>query len=188
MKDGKLLSRQDLLVKPKNFVHEKLEMPDGVKLDWYYVDTPASVLVIPVTTSGSLVLVRQYRQNLRSHVLEFPAGIVNPDETPEQAAHRELKEETGFRIANHSTFRSLGSYYSLPSETNKYTHFFLANPVVSSGAPVLDSEIEKYFDMSVVEMPFNDALEEIGSSINGIEAVGALMLARARYGLGSGSS
>src|SRR5690242_17481979 len=90
MKDGRLVSTEVLLPRPKRFVHEKLEMPDGYELDWYYVDCPASALVVPITAEGSLIFVRQYRHNLKSYVLEFPAGIINEAEAPEQAARREL--------------------------------------------------------------------------------------------------
>jgi hypothetical protein len=43
-----------------------------------------------------------------------------------------------------------GSFYSLPSEANKYTHVFVAWPVEQSGLARLDAEIEKYFDISAV--------------------------------------
>lgn len=178
MKDGRLVSTEVLLAKPKRFVRETLAMPDGHELDWYYVDCPASVMVVPVTAEGSLVLVRQYRHNLRSYSLELPAGMINEGEPPEQAARRELEEETGHALGPQAELRELGSYYSLPSETNKYTHVYLAQPVVSSGTPVLDTEIEKYFDMSVIEMPLSVAYKSIGGAISGMETVAALMLAR----------
>jgi hypothetical protein len=72
----------------------------------------------------------------------------------------------------------LGPFYSLPSETNKYVHFFLASPVVATGRAQGDTEIEKYFDMSIVEMPFEEAIASIGKAILGLETVGALLLAR----------
>jgi len=57
-----------------------------------------AVLAIPtLQPSGRLVLIRQYRPPVDAFVIEFPAGIVNPEEAPEQAAQRELLEETGFR-------------------------------------------------------------------------------------------
>ena len=178
MKDGRLVSEEVLLPKPKRFVRETLEMPDGYELDWYYVDCPASVLVVPVTADGTLILVRQYRHNLRSYALEFPAGMVSEGESPEVAARRELAEETGYVLGPGGELRPLGSYYSLPSETNKYTHVFLARGVVEAGTPVLDTEIEKYFDMSVVEMPADVAFKSIGTAIYGMETVAALMMAR----------
>jgi ADP-ribose pyrophosphatase len=178
MKDARLVETEILLPKPKRFVREALVMPDGYECDWYYVDTPPSVMVVPVTTDRQLVLVRQYRHNLKSHQLELPAGTMNETEEPQAAARRELEEETGFTLAANARMRPLGSYYSLPSETNKYTYVFLASPVIATGSARGDTEIEKYFDMSVVLMPVEQALSGIGRTITGMETVGALMAAR----------
>jgi ADP-ribose pyrophosphatase len=178
MSDAQLIETEVILPKPKRFVREALAMPDGFKIDWYYIDTPGSVMVVPITARGTVVLVKQYRHNLKCDTLEFPAGTFNKGEGPEQAALREMEEETGYTLASGASLRSVGSYYSMPSETNRYTHYFLAEPVVYSGAPRGDTEIEKYFDMSVAEMPISAVFNAIGDRINGIETVGALMLAR----------
>lgn len=178
MRDAQLTGTEVILPKPKRFLRESLTMPDGFEIDWYYIDTPASVMIIPVTTDGRIVFVRQYRHNLKRDTLELPAGTLDKDEKPEQAALRELEEETGYAVADGAPLRSLGSYYSLPSETNRYTHYFLADPVVRVGAPKGDMVIEKYFDMSVVEVPVAEALDAIGALINGVETAAALMLAR----------
>jgi ADP-ribose pyrophosphatase len=179
MQDARLIETEILVPKPKRFVRETLVMPDGYECDWYYVDTPPSVMVVPVTEDAQLVLVRQYRHNLKSYQLEFPAGTMHQTEDPQDAARRELEEETGFTPAAGTSLRPLGSFYSLPSETNKYTHVFLASPVVQAGPARLDTEIEKYFDMSVVLLPVAEALNGIGTSITSMETVGALMAARA---------
>jgi ADP-ribose pyrophosphatase len=180
MKDARLIETEILLPKPKRFVREALVMPDGYACDWYYVDTPPSVMIVPVTPDGQLVLVRQYRHNLKSYQLEFPAGTMNEAEEPEAAARRELEEETGFTLAADARLRPLGSYYSLPSETNKYTHVFLASPVIAAGPARGDTEIEKYFDMSIVLMPAEQALSGIGTTITSMETVGALTAARSQ--------
>lgn len=178
MRDGRLVQTEELLAKPKRFVRELLSMPDGFEIDWYYVDTPASVLVVPVTADGKVVMVKQYRHNLKTDTLEMPAGAVDADEPPEHAAVREMEEETGYALAEAAQLVPLGRFYSLPSETNKYTYCFLARPVVKAGPARGDDLIEKYFDMSVVEMPLGDVFASIGSAIDGMETVGALMLAR----------
>lgn len=50
-----------------------------------------------------------------------------------------------------------------------------------SGQPVEDTEIEKYFDMSVVLMPVERALSGIGTTITSMETAGAPMAARAEF-------
>ena len=124
----------------------------GWPRECYCTDTPPSVMIVPVTADGNLVLVRRY---LKARVLEFPAGTVSNGEQAEAAALRELEEETGYAHAHAdgAALRPMGAYYSLPSETNKYPHVFLASPVVPAGDATGDTEIEKYFDMSVVLVP-----------------------------------
>jgi ADP-ribose pyrophosphatase len=179
MKNAELLNRRMLLDAPKRFVHESLRMPDGAQVEWFYVDTPGSVMVVPVTEAGNVVFVRQFRRNLDCFTLELPAGLIAPDEPPIAAAVRELSEETGYRPPVDSELIPLGNFYSLPSETNKWTHVFLAERVRPASAPTGDTDIEKYFDMTVEEISFERALAEIGAEIHGMETAGALMLARA---------
>jgi ADP-ribose pyrophosphatase len=182
MKDAVLVNTEILLPKPKRFVHEALVMPDGYEIDWYYVDTPPSVLVVPVTTEGTVVMVRQWRHNLKRHTLEFPAGTADEGERLEQAVARELREETGFTLAADGELRLLGSFCSLPSETNKYTHMFLAMPVVPDGPATGDTEIEKYFDMSVEVRNRREVLSAIGDAIIGTETITAFTLAQQTLG------
>lgn len=178
MKDAKVLDTEVITSAPKRFVRERLAMPDGYETDWYFVDTPPSVLVVPVTAAGSLVMVRQYRHNLKRHVLEFPAGVVEEGEGLEEAALRELLEETGYRRASGCRLQPLGAFYSLPSETNKYTHAFIAGPVEQAGPAQGDAVIERYFDMEVREISVDEAIASVGGAVCGMEAVAVISLAR----------
>jgi ADP-ribose pyrophosphatase len=69
---------------------------------WEYVehlDGARSAAALATTADGELVLVEQWREPVGRVVLELPAGLVNPGETPEEAVVRELLEETGFSAA-----------------------------------------------------------------------------------------
>lgn len=182
MRNAEILSTKVLLAKPKRYVCEILRMPDGHEIDWYYSDTPESVMVVPIARSGNVIMIKQYRHNLKTDTLELPAGVTNAGEPMAAAALRELVEETGHTIADPDSLVPLGRFYALPSETNKYVNFFLASPTHRLHEAQGDTEIEKYFEMSTVEMPFPDALAEIGRSIHGIETAGALMLAARHVG------
>jgi len=81
------------------------------------------VNVIPVTGDGRLVLVRQYRHGCQQLTLEIPGGMIDPGETPEAAAARELLEETGYRS---DRLESLGWLSPNPALFDNRLHVFLA--------------------------------------------------------------
>jgi len=63
--------------------------------DFYLIDSPDWVNVIPLTGDGKVILVRQYRFGTKEFSLEIPGGMLDPGDTPASAASRELLEETG---------------------------------------------------------------------------------------------
>lgn len=72
-----------------------LESKGSGKLPNYSIHSPDFVCIIAVTAQNELLLVRQFRHAIGETTLEFPAGHVDKGETPEQAARKELIEETG---------------------------------------------------------------------------------------------
>ncbi len=75
-----------------------VQLPSGVINDEYYIlEYPAWVNVIARTTAGEFVFIRQYRHGLEQTCFELVAGVVDAtDASPEEAAKRELYEETGY--------------------------------------------------------------------------------------------
>lgn len=97
---------------------------DGLRHDFVRLHSPDWVNVIPVTPEGRVVLIRQWRQGTDQVALEIPGGIIDPGETPAQAAVRELLEETGFRAAN---LAHLGWVHPNPALFSNVCHTFLAS-------------------------------------------------------------
>ena len=84
----------------------------GERHSFFRIDSADWVNVVPVTSAGEIVMVRQYRHGLREVTLEIPGGMVDPGEAPADAAARELLEETGFRAAR---IEALGSVNPNPA-------------------------------------------------------------------------
>ncbi len=107
---------------------DTVELPDGKIIDDFHLSIrPEVVLVFPVTTSGEVILVRQYKHGSQQILLEFPGGIfADPGEEPVAAAARELAEETGYTT---DRYRSLGQLWDDPAKQNNRLHLFLAEGV-----------------------------------------------------------
>jgi 8-oxo-dGTP pyrophosphatase MutT (NUDIX family) len=73
------------------------KQPPGWQAPHYSIRTHDYVCVVAVSRTAGLVLVRQYRPAISAYCLDLPSGHVDPGEPPEEAARRELLEETGYR-------------------------------------------------------------------------------------------
>jgi ADP-ribose pyrophosphatase len=93
--DGTVISSKSSIFKTPWF--EMVEKVVGDKaLLHYSISTRDYLSVFAVTPDGRFPLVRQFRPAVEMITLELPGGHVEADETPEQAARKELREETGF--------------------------------------------------------------------------------------------
>ena len=80
-----------------SFFSDKIKLPDNRTATRDYVKYPKAVAIIPFADSETVILVEQYRYSVGRVMLEIPAGkIDDPSEPPENAAKRELLEETGY--------------------------------------------------------------------------------------------
>ncbi|MCC5855185.1 MAG: ADP compounds hydrolase NudE [Idiomarina sp.] len=66
-----------------------------------------AVLVVPMQDEDTMLLVREYAAGLHNYQLGFPKGLIDPGETPEEAAVRELKEEIGFGARELTALKSV---------------------------------------------------------------------------------
>ena len=86
--------------------HDEVELPDGrINPEFYVLEYPDWVNVIAITEDGKFVMERQYRYGLGCTCHEICAGVMEKGETPEEAARRELEEETGYVGGEWSTRR-----------------------------------------------------------------------------------
>jgi ADP-ribose diphosphatase len=98
---------------------------------WTIVHRKAAVIIAPMTRDGRIVLIRQERIPIRAAIWEMPSGQIDgpAQETAEQVALRELREEAGYELAKDGQLIALGYYFTSPGFTDERGHFFLARPV-----------------------------------------------------------
>ena len=131
--------RTDLACSPRtNKTHE-----------FYILESEDWVNVIPITQQKDVVMIRQYRHGTGKVTLEIPGGIVESDDTPEEAASRELLEETGYRG---SKMIPLGFVYPNPAFLNNRCYTYLASNAFLSG----EQEQDEKEDIEVLLRPLDE--------------------------------
>jgi 8-oxo-dGTP pyrophosphatase MutT (NUDIX family) len=106
-------------------------LPDGSVIDDYFVIERADVVgIVALTDDNQVVMNRQYKHGIGEIVHEIPAGMVDPGESPEVAARRELEEESGYTAREWTHLSTLIA--SPTGETNRY-HIFLARGAFANG-------------------------------------------------------
>ncbi len=96
---------------------------DGSAHDFYIIEAPDWINVIPLTKAGEVVFIELYRHGTGEISLEIPGGMVDPGEEPHQTAARELLEETGYE-AREVVF--LGRTRPNPAIQDNWIHTFIA--------------------------------------------------------------
>jgi len=142
-------------------------LPDGAKGKREIVEHPGAVAVVPVNDKKEVIFVKQFRKAAEKVLLEIPAGILEPGESPEECAQRELKEEIGYRG---QSLIKLASFYTSPGFSSERLHLFLAQGLVKDSLKQPDDEflnIEVIHLKEVIDNIGNNMLED-GKTITGI--------------------
>jgi ADP-ribose pyrophosphatase len=132
---------------------------DGRSASFYLLQAPAWVNVVPVLEgqpgAERLLMVRQYRQGIQRTTMEFPAGLVEPGEDPQEAAARELAEETGYRAAY---LRRIGHVTPNPAFMSNWCTTFCAEGLTAG--PQRPDPLE---ELEVLEVALADLEAGIGA-------------------------
>jgi nudix-type nucleoside diphosphatase (YffH/AdpP family) len=125
---------------------------------------------LPLFDDGTVALVRQWRYPLGRYTLEIAAGRIEPGQTPEEAAARELEEELGYRAR---TLKELGSFHIAPGYCEERIYVYLATGLEKSQQNLDDDE-----EVEVVHMTFQEALACVNAGeIDDAKSIITLMLA-----------
>ena len=145
-----------------------VELRDGREV---VVHGPA-VAIVAVDGENRVMLVRQERAGSGGKLLELPAGNVDGNEKPLEAARRELREETGLQGG---VWTEVASFFTTPGFCDERMHVFVARGVeAGDGRPEASEEIE-HVPVPLAEVP--TLLPEIADAKT---LVGLLLLLRLR--------
>jgi ADP-ribose pyrophosphatase len=125
---------------------------------------------LPLFEDGTVALVRQWRYPLGRYSLEIAAGRIEPGDTPEETAARELEEEMGYRA---SELRKIGEFNVAPGYCEERIFVYLATGLEASEQNLDDDE-----EIEIVRMPFAEALVRVHSGeIDDAKSVITILLA-----------
>jgi ADP-ribose pyrophosphatase len=144
---------------------DDIELPNGKKSVREIIRHPGAVCVIPVTDEGEVIMVRQFRYAFNKVLLEVPAGKLEPNEDPLDAALRELEEESGVvaRRVEH-----IGEIYTTVALIDEKIHVYLATGLTFKNAhPDEDEflEVEKIPLKTLVDMVMNGEIKDSKTQI-----------------------
>jgi ADP-ribose pyrophosphatase len=134
---------------------------------------PGACAVVALTPSGRVVLVRQFREAIRSWLLEIPAGIRDVDDEPTaECAARELVEETGYRAM---TIEPLGSILTSAGFSDERIDLFVAQTTEEPHAGPCEAGVE------VVMMPYEAALAAVRDGrVEDAKTIAALLMCESK--------
>jgi ADP-ribose pyrophosphatase len=151
-------------------VVDRVELPNGVVKDLEVVRHPGAAAIVPLTEDNLVLMVRQFRYPLGDWLLEVPAGTLEPGESAEACAAREVTEEVGYVAV---TLVPLGSVLPAPGYTDERIALYLARGLTPAQQGLDDDE-----NLSVERLPFEEAVRRARSGeIEDAKSVIALLRA-----------
>lgn len=163
---------------PRQIVHEgrKIKValdtstgPNGETMRRDLILHPGAVVILPVIDRDHVCLLRNERFVIGETLWEVPAGTLEPGEPVEQAAVRELVEETGYTAGR---WRKLGHFWPSPGVLDEKMHLFVAEDLTPGAAhPEADENLEPR------TVPWADAVRmALDGTIHDLKTVAAILM------------
>jgi len=137
--EKKLLHKGNLI----SLYKERVELSSGNHTHFDIVKHPGGSVIAAINSDNCICILKQWRHAVKQYVWEFPAGCIEQNEDPLNAAKRELEEEAGVIAKD---WESLGHILATPGYSNEVLHFFKAQKI-SEGTKNLDDaeELDTYW-------------------------------------------
>ncbi|WP_132057881.1 NUDIX hydrolase [Halorussus amylolyticus] len=137
--------------------HDDVRLPDGTETDFDYLDESPSVVVLPFTPDGDVVVIEEWRQAVRRVNRSLPVGGMEPeDDDRAAAARRELREETGHEA---DSVEFLTSVEPANGIADSVLHFFVARGCT----PTAEQELDHNESIRVDTTTLDDLREHVAS-------------------------
>lgn len=136
-----------------NVCKELLLKPDGTSIPREVIRHPGAVVILPLLDDGRVCLIQNYRISAGRHLIELPAGTLEPPEPPIETARRELIEETGFRCGH---LELMLTFYASPGILDERMHLYRA-----TGLTAGEQELEENEQIETLIVSYDEALAMI---------------------------
>jgi ADP-ribose pyrophosphatase len=158
---------------------DRVRMPDGREVEMELVRHPGSAAVLPIVEEAgggeAVLLLRQYRYATGGWLLEIPAGKLDPGESAEACARRELVEETGWAAGE---LEPLGEMWPSPGVSDERIALFVARRLTPAAQDLEEDEL-----LTVERLPLAEATARAAAGeIDDAKTVCALLRLSARRG------
>jgi len=131
---------------------------ENEKKNYYVLNIPDSSVILPITKNNEFIIIKQFRESLDNYSLELPAGFIDENETPQQAAERELFEETGY-ISKEFIYLGIGRL--MINRTNSVQHLFAAKNINQKSKPKENIEVLKISQSKLYDMISEDKFVQL---------------------------
>lgn len=131
-----------------NLRRDTVKLPNGKQGKREVVEHSGGVVILPYQ-ADKVILVEQFRKPAEDTILEVPAGRLEPEESPEKCAQRELEEETGYQAGK---VEKVYDFYPSPGYTNELLHLYLATDLKKHEQNLDENEFVRLRELSVSEL------------------------------------
>jgi ADP-ribose pyrophosphatase len=130
---------------------------------------PGAVVILPVLRDDQIILIRTRRYAVGNYLIELPAGTLEKNENPMNAAGRELLEETGYLAGR---IQPIGNFYTSPGILSEKMYAFAAYDLEKSHQALEEGE-----EIEVLTMPFTEAIDMVKTGqITDGKSIAALLM------------
>lgn len=151
-----------------------IRLADGSETTREVVLHRGAVALVPFIDRDHVCLVNNYRYSIDRELLEVPAGTIDPDESPDETAIRELREETGYDARS---VRRIADWFVSPGVMNERMYLYVCEDLTLG-----ETEHQPDERLTPVILPWEDAVRRVltGEIVDAKTIVAILLIDRSR--------